>query len=251
MGEWYREWFGETYLDLYRHRDQEEAGRFVTTLLDRFEVPSGGSVLDVGCGAGRHTQSLAEQGIRVVGVDLSLPLLRQAVTAHRRSGAPGAVLLVRGDMRRLPVAGTGWADLALNLFTAFGYFGTEDEDRLALAGMASALRPGGTLVLDFVHRPFVLANLVPRDEEEREGLSIVQERRLTDRDRRIEKTIWLNHADGRVETYRESVRLYAPVDLEGMLQEAGLEPLPPWGDYDGSPLDTDSPRCITFGRRPA
>jgi SAM-dependent methyltransferase len=250
VGEWYREWFGATYLDLYRHRDRGEATGFVATLLDRFEVPTGGRVLDVACGAGRHALALAERGLCVLGVDLSMPLLQQAGKARRRSGAADSILLVQGDMRSLPVAVSGWADLALNLFTALGYFDSEEEDRRVLRGMATALRPGGRLVLDFVHRPFVLANLVPRDEEEREGMSIVQERRLTDGDRRIEKTIRLHQTDGREETYRESVRLYAPGDLERLLRETGLEPLAPWGDYDGSPLRPDSPRCIAFGRRP-
>ena len=96
---WYKEWFGEEYLGLYAHRDAEEAGRhaeFVVRHLDG-EKPGGekpGAVLDLACGAGRHTAALRRRGYRVVGVDLSLTLLAQ----------PPRQPSVAGDMRCLPFA---------------------------------------------------------------------------------------------------------------------------------------------------
>ncbi len=246
MEEWYREWFEEHYLDLYDYRDPQEAEVFVTTLLDRLELPAGGRVLDVACGAGRHAHALAGRGFQVVGIDLSRCLLERAAAVD--SG--GRTLFVRGDMRRLPVLPRGWADLALNLFTSFGYFPTEREDAMTLAGMATALRPEGVLVLDFLNRSRVLASLVEHDEQQRDGLAILQERRLTDRKRRIEKRITLHHADGHRSTFQESVRLYAPEELFRLLREAGLSRIERWGDYTGAPLRPESPRCIALASRP-
>ena len=66
---WYREWFGEEYLELYAHRDEEEARQQVRF----FRAQCGmlkGPVLDLACGKGRHVSELLAAGYRVVGCDL-------------------------------------------------------------------------------------------------------------------------------------------------------------------------------------
>jgi len=52
-------------------------------------------MLDVGVGTGRFAFPLGERGLQIVGVDISVPMMRQA----RRKGLRG---LVRADGRRLP-----------------------------------------------------------------------------------------------------------------------------------------------------
>ncbi|MFO7768603.1 MAG: methyltransferase domain-containing protein [bacterium] len=255
---WYERWFGESYLDAYYHRDRSEARRFVETLLDRLELSEGARVLDVACGSGRHALQFALAGHRVTGVDLSLFLLqqgrhalRQCVEERETGEDPPDLLLVQGDMKELPVRREpGRADLVVNLFTAFGYFETEEEDAAALEEMALALKPGGLLVLDFLNRSRIVEDLVEEDGEYREGLHIKSERRLTDLDRRVEKTITLEYADGRVESHTESVRLYSRDDLERLARYTGLVPETFWGDYDGGEHTPSSPRCILVARRP-
>ncbi len=65
-------------------------------------VPTDGLVLDVGCGPGQYARALEARGLRVVGLDLSLGMLRQAQ-------ATDTGRLVYADMRRLPVADE-WTD---------------------------------------------------------------------------------------------------------------------------------------------
>ncbi len=65
---WYREWFGEDYLDLYSYRDAEEA-RQHATFFSRVAGPLEGSILDLACGMGRHVIELHAQGYDVVGCD--------------------------------------------------------------------------------------------------------------------------------------------------------------------------------------
>jgi SAM-dependent methyltransferase len=236
---WYRRWFGEEYLDLYPHRDQDEARRAVDLLMRRVELAPEARVLDLACGAGRHLQALAGQGLAAVGLDLSEPLLLRA-----RKRVPEAHL-VRGDMRWLPLA-TASVDAVTSFFTSFGYFDSEEEDRRVLGEMRRVLRPGGKVLLDFLNAKSVAADLTPRDEREVDGRRVVQERRLVDEGRKVEKRIHLAPGPNGepAQQFRERVRLYQPEELEAMMRRADLEPEERLGSYGGDPFGPDSPRVI-------
>ena len=60
---------------------RQQAPREVQVLLSQFQqfgVPSKARVLDVGCGIGRHSVPLAQEGYDVVGFDLSPLFLEKA-----------------------------------------------------------------------------------------------------------------------------------------------------------------------------
>src|SRR6185503_317468 len=67
----------------------------------------GGPVLDLGCGSGRLTAPLVTDGHRVCAIDLSPPMLARAAARLRRAPARhgGKAVLVRADLRALPVRG--------------------------------------------------------------------------------------------------------------------------------------------------
>jgi SAM-dependent methyltransferase len=99
-------------------------------------VPEGGVVADLGCGPGSVTAYLRARGACVVGVDLSIGMLRLAVHA----GLPTA----QGDLRRLPL-GTGLT------FGAVAYYSLQHLPRehvpIALGEARRILQAGGTLAL--------------------------------------------------------------------------------------------------------
>ena len=154
MPEWFEEWFGEEYLQLYPHRDDAEAERAVALIARATGFTAGWRVLDVGCGAGRHARALRSLGARCVGLDLSAALLR---VARGVTDAP----LVRADMRRIPIR-PGSMDLTVSLFTSFGYFEHDEEHQAVLREMVGTLRPGGWLVIDFLNAVEVRRRLLPR-----------------------------------------------------------------------------------------
>ena len=240
MSEWFETWFGEEYLELYPHRDEAEAARVAGMLAARGAIAKDDLVLDLACGAGRHSVALAALGARVVGLDLSLPLLR---AGKRRQGD---LRLVRGDIRVLPMR-SGSLDAVVNLFTSFGYFEHDEEHQAVIGEVTRVLRPGGRFVLDFLNAPRVRDTLVPRDEGMAGGRAVVQERRLEDQGRFVVKTI---HLTGEDRSFMERVRLYDRSDLERMVTRAGLAMVDVLGDYDGAPHTTGSPRTFVLARRP-
>ena len=69
---WFATWFDTPeYHRLYADRDLAEAERFVDALLLRLRPAPSARILDLGCGAGRHSRRVAAHGLDVTGLDLS------------------------------------------------------------------------------------------------------------------------------------------------------------------------------------
>jgi len=236
--DWFEQWFGEDYLHIYQHRDEREAEHAVELIAANLAGREIHSVLDLGCGAGRHTKVLFERGW-TVGLDLSMALLKVA-----RRESPGAPY-VRADMRELPFADDSF-DLVVNLFTSFGYFEDDREHARVLSRVCAVTRHGGTFVIDFLNAGQVRRELVPYDERVKNGITIEQTRTISQDDRFVEKRIRLR---GRGKEYIERVRLLSEADLERMLSVAGFDVSKRFGDYSGASWSEDSPRTILFANR--
>jgi ubiquinone/menaquinone biosynthesis C-methylase UbiE len=106
-------------------------------------------VLDLGCGAGRNAVPLAALGARVVGTDLSWPMLRAA----RSRGAGADVELLAAPMESLPLR-----DASVDLVVAHGIWnlaGSAAQFRAALREAGRVARPGaGLFVFTFSRNTF-------------------------------------------------------------------------------------------------
>ena len=241
MTEWFEQWFGEEYLKLYPHRDEEDASAAVSLIARLVPLNAGQRVLDLACGPGRHSQLIQAAGARVVGFDLSMPLLSRA---RHRTMPPLSV--VRGDMRSLPFAPATF-DLVVNLFTSFGYFADDTQHQSVLVGTGEVLTPGGRLVLDYFNSQSLLASLVEHEERKIGRQRVVIRRRLSEDARFVLKEMHLMD-DGR--RFMERVRLFSLQELEILVAGTGLSIERCFGDYDGSLLAGDSPRVIIFAKKP-
>jgi SAM-dependent methyltransferase len=237
MTEWFEEWFGEDYLRLYPHRDDAEAERAVALIVRTVPYQPGWRVLDVACGAGRHTRAFTSHGARCTGIDLSATLLR---LARKATTAP----LVRADMRSLPIRPASM-DLTVNLFTSFGYFERDSEHNTALDEMISTVRPGGWFVIDFLNAATVRRELVPEEAVKLSGSTVRVSRSVSPDGRYVCKSI--RAPDGKA--FTERVRLFEPDQISGMLEALGMTVRSRYGDYDANPLTIDSARTILVTQR--
>jgi len=239
--EWYAEWFDETYLKVYAHRNVALAKPEVEFIVDQFRLEPGHRILDLGCGTGRHLWHLERLGFdRAVGIDLSEVLLR--VASHELMDS---TRLVRGDMRRLPF-GTHF-DAVLSLFTSFGYFEADSENLEVLREIQRLLVRNGKFILDLVSYG-VADRLVAESNRSVEGLEVSESRRYDRKTRRIEKEITIRGDEGS-KRFHESIRVYSYAEMKQMLAEAGLCLTGVFGDFRGTPFDPRCERMIAVGIR--
>ena len=189
--------------------------------IDRiFEVAaySGPQVLDLCCGAGRHAVELARRGFSVTGVDRSPYLLDRGRSAAIAAGVE--VEWVAADMRRF-TRPAGF-DLALNLFSSFGFFDDPDQDRRAIERTFDNLREGGSLVMELTDRDSLAGGFSPTaTETDDDGATLVRRQELVDAGSSI-RNRWIVTRDGTQSSFEFSQRVYSGGEIEKLLRETGF-----------------------------
>lgn len=115
-------------------------------------MPTGHRVLDIGCGTGALAAMLAHKGVRVTGIDISLPMLRQAARCVREEGVADLVELKELGAVDLETTFPGEGFDAVISVLVFSEL-SDDEIEYALAGSWRILRPGGQLIIADEIRP--------------------------------------------------------------------------------------------------
>ncbi len=245
---WYKEFFGQHYLDIYAPvLTAERTIREVDFIERTLALPQGSRILDLCCGHGRHLIELAGRGYDMTGLDITPVFLDVARQDAERRGVN--VRLELRDMRDIPFSDE--FDAAINVFTAFGYLESEEEDQKVLNGVAGALKPGGLFLLELMHRDSLVRVFQPHGWYETEaGVKVLEERSfdpLTGRNDVRHITIY---PDGTTREMHHSVRIYTLTELAGMLTRAGFRIESTYGGVDGSPFTLESRRLIIHSRRP-
>jgi SAM-dependent methyltransferase len=204
-----------------------------------------GDALDLGCGPGRHAVPLARRGYRVTAVDLSPFHLARA---RERAAAAGVeVELVQADMRAF--ARPEAFDLALSLFTSFGYFEDAGDDLRVLQNVHRSLRPGGALVLDVVGKERLARVLHPTmSQRAADGALLVQRHQIVEGWSRV-RNEWTVVRDGRARTFEFLLRIYSGQELKTLLDAAGFTRVALHGALDGRPYDFEAERLVAVARR--
>jgi SAM-dependent methyltransferase len=168
----------------------------LTVDYDKLGLLAGETLLDLGCGFGRHSYEALRRGANVVACDLGLPELHQVQSIYAGMQEDGtlpagvACMSVNGDATRLP-----FTDAAFHRVIASEVLEHIPDDATAFAELTRVLRPGG-----------IMAVTVPAFVAERVCWAITDEYHAP------------KATGGHVRIYRRSI-------LRDRMRSAGLEPL--------------------------
>ena len=247
--EWFATWFDSPYYHLlYQHRDDNEAKLFLDQLVQKLGLPTAARVLDLACGKGRHSLTLAQMGFEVVGADLAPNSIAAAQTQAQASGIKNVNFVVH-DMRL--VMDTAPFDAVFNLFTSFGYFDTLAENQAVCKALSTMLASEGLLVIDFLNATKVCANLKPAETIAREG--VVFDIKRWHNDTHIYKQIEILAAQDQTQIglFTERVQALTKTDFV-LLLAADFDIIETYGSYHLTPFDEmTSERLILIAKKKA
>jgi 2-polyprenyl-3-methyl-5-hydroxy-6-metoxy-1,4-benzoquinol methylase len=215
----------------------------VEFLVQEFALPKGASILDMGCGTGRHSVALAQNGFAVTGVDLSEHMLEKART--RAAAANMDVTFLQCDATTF--ASDPVFDAAIGLCEgAMGLLGQGDDpidrDLAVLSNIHGALKSGGRLVINALN-VFRVARMVGQNPEA-DTFDVMSQTTLN--------TMTFETPEGPVKVpCRE--RMYTPTEFVLMLRAADFVVEHVWGGTAGNwrrgPMELDEYELMAVARK--
>lgn len=245
-----REWFDDDafWRDLYPSlfpKSRVAAATPDSAKVLRLVRPRGRAVLDLCCGPGRFAIALAKRKYAVTGVDRTRYFLSKARAKARAAGV--RIEWVRQDMRDFvrPDA----FDLALSMFTSFGYFDDKDEDLRVLARVLESLRPGGAFVIETIGKERLARIFAPAVVELLPNDSLILQRHEVFDDWTRMRNHWTLIRGSRAKTYTFHHTLFSGQELRTRMEQVGFVDVRLYGSLDGEPYGRDSKRLVAVGRK--
>lgn len=238
---WFKHWFNSPFYHiLYQKRDHKEAEFFIDRLTQFLKPSDESRILDIACGKGRHAIYLNEKGYDVTGIDLSEQSIQHAKTYEN-----DRLHFFVHDMRKLFYI--NYFDIALNLFTSFGYFDTEKDHVNALKTFSKSLKAEGILVIDFFNSNKVIENLIPNESKTLNHIQFNISKKLEEG--KIIKDINFEHQNN-VYHFQEKVKAFSLADFERILSKANLSIQHKFGNYALEEFDVqNSDRLILICKK--
>ena len=217
-------------------------------------------VLELACGTGRAAIPLGEAGHRVVGVDYAPDMLRIAREKRDALGVRERNLqLLHRDVLRLKLGRRfDWVVILFNTF--LGFTTLRQQDRV-LRVVRDHLKPSGRFWLDIFQPNLALMASERSTRVEptvfyvpRLGRTVYMDVDVCRDPSKQLQEVTFNYKwfDARGQPRRERTRFditfIFPRELQILLERNGFRITRLWGNYDGSPLDADSPRMIVMAQ---
>jgi len=216
---------------------------------------TGGPILELGCGTGRITVPIAQDGHHIVGLDRSAAMLERAERRARRADVE--VRWVEGDMRAF-----SFNEAFALVFVAFNSFLMLDpNDRWScLARVREHLAPRGRVAIDvFQPDPEVIVG--------KDGGVVDEWERIDPENGRAVRKLSSSHAnvDGVTQRFwydemtdggtvlriggTTTLHYLYRREAELLFSEAGFVIETLHGDYDGNPADARSQKLLVVAKR--
>lgn len=140
------------YYDLlYQDKDYQGETKYIEGLIQKYHSQAK-TILDLGCGTGRHAELLARKGYEVHGVDVSRKMLEKA---DARAASLSNLSFSQSDIGKLHL--NRKFDAVTALFHVVSYQTRQDELRNTIERVYAHLKQGGVFIFDCWYGPAVFA----------------------------------------------------------------------------------------------
>ncbi|WP_298504546.1 class I SAM-dependent methyltransferase [uncultured Sphaerochaeta sp.] len=229
-------WYVSLFKNYAHHYDNESFTRGTLGECDFIEQELGYdkslTILDVGCGTGRHTIELAKRGYTVTGIDLSEAQLKRAKEKAEREKLN--IPFLQADARNLDFEGR--FDAAIMLCEGgFCLMETDKENEAILVSIARSLKDDALLILTALNGLFALTHPLAEfyGNIEDAGSTCAQNHFDAIRMRDGNTTTFID--DEQVEhTIHSTERFYIPSEIQTMLGRLGFSSVEFFGATLGS-----------------
>lgn len=247
----------DSYAPFYDWENAQTVARRDIAFWQRLALATEGPVLELGCGTGRVALPVVRAGVRLVGIDLSAPMLARARTRLTRARMGERALLVRGDIRQLPFRSWQGFGLVMAPYGILQSLTRERDLEATLRSVARVLRPGGLFGLDLVpdlprwneyHRRTSLKGR----RDAKTTVTLIESVR---QDRRRKLTIFDQEyveRRGRTRTIHRFALTFRTLSVPQMarrLEKAGFAIQAILGDYQGGPWDERADVWVMLARK--
>lgn len=202
-------------------------------------------ILDAGCGLGRIAVELAVCGAQVTGVDLIKPFLAAAQEAAAAENVH--IEWVQADLRNFMRPSV--FDIAVNVYTSFGYCKTIDEDMHIIRNIAQSLKPDGFFILEMLGREIAVRDFTAGEWFERAGYTVLTDFSVEGAWEGLRSHWQLYTKEGLKADHTFVQRLYAATELRQFMLSAGFRSVEIYGDFDRSPYNEHARTMVLIGRR--
>ncbi len=243
------------FLEQAKERAQQEV-EALSGLFAEFGVPTGGRVLDLACGIGRHSVLLSKMGYQVTGIDIS-PLFIEKAREYAAAENSEARFVVGDalDVSEL-LAGERLFDACVNMFTSHSYYGREGDVKM-FSGVAEMSAECATLVVMTINRDFLVRHFMAEGSQTAGNITIRETRRLD-----LETSSMMNTwnffereaADSPHLSLELNNRVYSLHEMKALLEDSDWKYRNGFGsrmtgEIELAPLDMDSSRMWVVAQR--
>ncbi len=221
------------YYDRLNGADYKAYAEFVQRVFKRYGTGEQSLVLDLGCGTGSLTMALADLGYDMIGADISPEMLTVALDRAYDSGK--SILYLNQDMREFELYGT--VDGIVCALDGINYLQKREDVVKTFKLVRNYLNPGALFVFDvnseyrfkevLAKRDFFLEDKGVymgwhSDFDEKSGVCS------------FDLTLFVENEDGTYTKHEEeqSEKLWTDAQLKQLIDEAGLELVDVFADFD-------------------
>jgi 2-polyprenyl-3-methyl-5-hydroxy-6-metoxy-1,4-benzoquinol methylase len=147
-----KQWYKKIWtLDAKNQTWVEDTENHVDFIIKSLNLLGSERILDLACGFGRHSLSLARRGFSVVGIDITKDYIEDAIRNAKKNAVTAE--FIHSDIR--DVVFNNEFDVVLNLADgAIGYLETDEENLKIFDIIAKALKSGGKHFMDICNAEY-------------------------------------------------------------------------------------------------